>query len=131
MPSLSTIASSLCLALLVFSSSEATTASKVVKTEPTKAETNLLYEALGDLSVYNPDIDNFVCAKVVQSVTKRANSSGTKYKFVVHGCLVRKEYVGRCLDYPYLECGNFNVFIASDTKTDSLAVTSVKLHPVN
>ncbi|OWY91881.1 hypothetical protein PHMEG_00039348 [Phytophthora megakarya] len=130
MPSLGAFASSLCLMLLAFSTSEATTESKVVKAKPTIAETNLLYEALGDLSVYSPDIDTFMCGKVVSSVKKRTSSSGiTKYKFSVYGCVVGDEYVGRCLEYPYVLFGNFDVFITSDTKTDSLALTSVKLRP--
>ncbi|POM75763.1 Hypothetical protein PHPALM_7092 [Phytophthora palmivora] len=132
MPSLVTIVSSFCLALLAFSTSETTAAGKLQNNDPTDVESKLLYSALGDLSLYSPDIDTFVCAKVVQSVKKRVNSRGvTKYKFVVHGCDVRDEFVGHCLDFFYIACGNYNVFITSDSKTDTLKVTSIKLHPVN
>ncbi|KAG7385530.1 hypothetical protein PHYPSEUDO_001295 [Phytophthora pseudosyringae] len=132
MPSLGTVASSLSLALLAVSTAHTTTTTKWAETNPTDADENLFFTALGDLNSYNRDITEFICAKNIESLYKKAPSSGsTKYNFIVNGCLVRSEYTGRCSDsYFYPECGNFDVLIFFKPKTKTLQVKSIKFHKV-
>ncbi|KAF1774920.1 hypothetical protein PC129_g20116 [Phytophthora cactorum] len=132
MPFLTTLLSSLGLVLLAISTTQAAATSKWFEVSTTESDTKLLSSALEDLSIYNPDITDFICSRSVEALYKKVPSRGVaKYNFVVNGCLVRSEYVGRCFDsFFYPECGNFDVLIISGEKNKALEVRSIKVHKV-
>ncbi|ETI44647.1 hypothetical protein F441_10604 [Phytophthora nicotianae CJ01A1] len=132
MPSLNTLFLSLGFALLAVPATHATTANKWFEANPTESDTKLFSSALEDLTIYNPNIAEFICSRSVEALYKKAPSRGvTSYNFVVNGCLVRSEYVGRCFDsFFYPECGNFDVLITSGSKNKALEVKSIKVHKV-
>ncbi|EGZ14079.1 hypothetical protein PHYSODRAFT_256199 [Phytophthora sojae] len=109
------------VALLATASAKKSTAGKWSETAVTAANSELLYTTLADENAYNPT--------AASKHVRQADSDSTSYKFVVGGCLVRKEYGGRCFEsYFYPECGNFDVVISPDAKTGDYAVDSISLH---
>ncbi|KAG6613057.1 Extracellular cystatin-like protease inhibitor [Phytophthora cinnamomi] len=140
MVSLATLASSFfAVALLATVSATTSSAGKWSETKVTAGDSELLYATLADENAYNPAIKVFICVRVVEELgTKTSTMSkhvrqadSTSYKFVVGGCLVRKEYGGRCFEsYFYPVCDNFDVVISPNVKTGDYAVKSIIVHKV-
>ncbi|KAG6612924.1 Extracellular cystatin-like protease inhibitor [Phytophthora cinnamomi] len=140
MVSLTTLASSFfAAALLATVSAKTSSAGKWSETKVTAGDSELLYATLADENAYNPAIKDFICVRVVEELgTKTSTMSkhvrqadSTSYKFVVGGCLVRKEYGGRCFEsYFYPECDNFDVVISPNAKTGDYTVKSITVHKV-
>ncbi|GMF23601.1 unnamed protein product [Phytophthora fragariaefolia] len=141
MPSLSTLASSFfTVALLATAFAKKHNAGKWSETPVTAASSELLYATLADENAYNSAVEDFICVRVVEGLESRASTTNkhvrqadatTSYKFIVGGCLVRKEFGGRCFDsYFYPACGNFDVVISPTAKTGDYAVKSITVHEV-
>lgn len=127
MPSLCTLASSLSGLVLLAASSAQETTGEWSKTNPTDADSKMLYEALGGVSSYSPEVTTYLCVYKVNDLETQSSATGaTNYNFGVTGCNADKEFVGRCPDLTtFPGCGSFNIFVSSESKTDTPKVTSI------
>ncbi|KAG1698780.1 hypothetical protein DVH05_014735 [Phytophthora capsici] len=92
------------------------------KTNPTDADSEKLYAALGDVDAYSPEVTTYLCVSKIDGL----ESQGTNYKFDVTGCNADKEFVGRCPDLTsFPECGSYSIVI-SDNKVTSIIEKKLK-----